>query len=829
MSSVQPERSSTTSDYQQDFLRILKGGRQSEPLTRIRGFVVITRGATSLTPLQSLCFDSQRQTYNQCFTARYRLNPSAALGTLITAFISDLTKINNNQEDFVGDLKPNFAKDNTDSDWREIAKLSVNRLSSLTESTERTPPVSLLSAFRARQGTLLKEHVESLVENFKNESILGVGRRLVLFGEISEEATNVNEWHEAIETLFQKLPKRVGLVLSGVPKDFRLPEDDPHFLELILPKAEGTTEEQGTSVYKYTDSSFHKDEPTGKDELNVNDYANAIARFILHPQTQPPLTVGIHGPWGKGKSSFMRLVDGALIKYARVNRDVKRAELNNETSLQKWNDLVAKLLQTESRMLAAETSENEKADYDQTKREEASLWSAMKAQAQENVVSVTFNAWQFEDSKQTWAGLASQVSRTIESTLPWHSRQWLKLNYTWKERKRELILTLLLPLAVVCIVVGLVSAGFFSNIGIGKADGLGLLLPAGSVLLTIWFVSSQLLKVAVPISERVLSYVRMPDYREQMGFQHRVRDDLEFLHRFLVKRRPGCRVVVYIDDLDRCSESKIMEILQAINLILASSEFFVFVGMDTEMIYRAIKAYYKEQVPDRFPENYLSKIIQISFYLPETTQARQSYLSTLFSANARRGLRSATKSNGDKAPTPTPAITSTDGSLTFDMGSLLTIVPVQLKEAEDTADELQAFQDYSDFLEDNPREIKRLINIHRLIKILLQKQNTSWSSERQRKLVKWLIFCDRWPHLVDDVLLLKKDKPSSDYLLQLAKDLTHLKEQPQSSDPVPSFDGLEEFARFSRAGEKPLDLISDKDMDEDFRLAAYLSQLVRKQ
>jgi KAP-like P-loop domain-containing protein len=507
---------------------------------------------------------------------------------------------------------------------------------------------------------------------------------------------------------------------------------------------------------------------------------------------------------------------------------VKRPELNSETTLQTWNDLVGKLIQTELKMQTVETSESEKAEYKQDRLKEARLWETMKADAQKNVVSVTFNAWQFEDSKQTWAGLASQVSRTIETTLPWHSRQWLKLNYTWKERKRELILTLLLPAAVVCIVAGLVRVGFFSQIGIGKPEGAGLLLPAGSVLLTIWFVSSQLLKVAVPISERVLSYVRMPDYREQMGFQHRVRDDLKFLHTFLLKRRPGCRVVVYIDDLDRCSENKIMEILQAINLILASSEFFVFVGMDTEMIYRAIKSYYKEQVPERFPENYLSKIIQISFYLPEITQARQSYLSTLFSANARRGLLSTPKANGDNSPTAAPAVPSSDGSLPFDSSSILTIVPVQLREVEDTADELQAFQDYSDFLEDNPREVKRLINIHRLIKILLQKQKTSWSSERQRKLVKWLIFCERWPHLVDDVLRLKKSSSSSDYLLQLSKDLTNLKEKPQSTEPVPDFDRLEEFAKFS-APKKPPDPLSDKDLDEDFRLAAYLSQLVRKQ
>jgi len=87
-------------------------------------------------------------------------------------------------------------------------------------------------------------------------------------------------------------------------------------------------------------------------------------------------------------------------------------------------------------------------------------------------------------------------------------------------------------------------------------------------------------------------YVQMPSYREHMGFQHQVMQDLRFAYQFLHRRLPDCKVVVYIDDLDRCSEEKIMELLQAINLILANSRFFVLVGMDTEMIYRAIVSHY---------------------------------------------------------------------------------------------------------------------------------------------------------------------------------------------------------------------------------------------
>ncbi|MFZ0751902.1 MAG: P-loop NTPase fold protein, partial [Pyrinomonadaceae bacterium] len=491
------------------------------------------------------------------------------------------------------------------------------------------------------------------------------GDRLVLFAEVTEDAASLDEWNAAKETLFNRLPERMGLVLSGAPADFKLTGDDgtadPHFLDLSLPEVEDSAVTT-RSVVKFSNASFHRDQPASKDELDVNDYANALARFILHKQTLPPLTVGIHGRWGKGKSSFMKMVDHALVKHADMNiqrpkiwrwqprraippelasnpltRFIRRLEAvptEEPAQTEKWNDVVVELIRTEpdvQKLLTAKEPAEPKAkaerqrkidDFKDRQKRETRLWGTMLRKAQQNVVSVWFNAWQFEDAKQTWAGLASQISERMEAALPWHSRQWLKIRYSVKERKSELVLNVLIPLAVVLVVAGLVWFGPLDSFKPGNSDSdlarlLRLLLPS-SGLLTIWFASTQFLKVTQPVSERVLTYVRLPNYREQMGFQHRVKDDLRFVYQFLCKRRKNCRLVIYIDDLDRCSEGKIMELLQAINLILASCEFFVFVGMDTEMIYRAIGSHYKENMPDRFAENYLRKIIQISFYLPES-------------------------------------------------------------------------------------------------------------------------------------------------------------------------------------------------------------------
>ncbi|MEZ5024500.1 MAG: P-loop NTPase fold protein [Chitinophagales bacterium] len=43
------------------------------------------------------------------------------------------------------------------------------------------------------------------------------------------------------------------------------------------------------------------------------------------------------------------------------------------------------------------------------------------------------------------------------------------------------------------------------------------------------------------------------------------------------------RIVLYIDDLDRCPPKKVVEVLQAIHLILAFPLFVVVVGVDVVM------------------------------------------------------------------------------------------------------------------------------------------------------------------------------------------------------------------------------------------------------
>ena len=53
--------------------------------------------------------------------------------------------------------------------------------------------------------------------------------------------------------------------------------------------------------------SFNSDAPEGRDLLNVDREVEAFARLIASRKTATPLSVGVFGAWGSGKSFFMRM------------------------------------------------------------------------------------------------------------------------------------------------------------------------------------------------------------------------------------------------------------------------------------------------------------------------------------------------------------------------------------------------------------------------------------------------------------------------------------------------------------------------------------------
>ena len=671
------------------------------------GARVVTARSPSLQPLQALCHESD-DVVPTLMTMRYRLRSGPVFGTLLATFADDVWALRTGRpRDVHGDGLPVFEPD---SIWDRFA-------------TQMDP-----SGPEHGHGRLTVEWVRAFVSAV--DAALPQHQRLVLLCEIEGDPGSLEGWQQAITGL--PLPRNFTIVVSEAPRGWDGPEIDP-------PQGAAGQEE----VFTFREAALSGDQAAEVDRLGVAPLADGLARLIMLPQTRP-LTVGVQAPWGSGKSSFVAFVREALVRHAPSNSD-PTPEI---VELEALDAILGGALDPDETASDADIAAKRRAQAERRRE----LLAELERRAYTDVICVSFNAWRYEGSEQVWAGLARAITAGLEGTLSRTGRWRSRLAYAIWRRKLDFWLGFVVPVVLAVLLAGLAIALGVADAGdelAGWSGGVaGVLAPVVAVLLIVW----RFMRVIQPVSTQVAGYVTGPDYAAHMGYQNEVIDDLKFLHS-RVEGEP--RVVVVVDDLDRCSDESIMETLQAINLVLGASDFFVVLAIDTDMIHRAIARQRglndDDEAAELFAENYLRKIIQLPLVLPgRSADQRFGFVSQLFSPSAQREYQGDEDGARDEPVTEPP---DTDTS-PFSFDPALVIPPrVQiLREVQDTKDELDALHASRELLNDNPRELKRLVNVHRLVKILLQRPDAPPTPEQQRKLVAWLVFCAAKPAEVDDVL-----------------------------------------------------------------------------
>ncbi len=148
------------------------------------------------------------------------------------------------------------------------------------------------------------------------------------------------------------------------------------------------------------------------------------------------------------------------------------------------------------------------------------------------------------------------------------------------------------------------------------------------------------------------------DYQQHLGLISLIRQDFDKLSKYLKQKidevkedRKIDRIILYIDDLDRCPPEKVIEVLQAIHLILAFDLFVVVVGVDVRWVSRSLMKRYPEMLRafqangenaqktpefakslkgNATPYDYLEKIFQIPFKIKDLEDDdKESYIEKL--------------------------------------------------------------------------------------------------------------------------------------------------------------------------------------------------------
>ncbi|MBD3883918.1 hypothetical protein IFO70_19360 [Phormidium tenue FACHB-886] len=136
--------------------------------------------------------------------------------------------------------------------------------------------------------------------------------------------------------------------------------------------------------------------------------------------------------------------------------------------------------------------------------------------------------------------------------------------------------------------------------------------------------------------------LRVDDYGKRLGLMQQVKQDLAVLSDYLAGYkhnreefekcfpRGPVRVILYIDDLDRCPPNRVVEVLEAVQLLLNTRLFIVVLGIDDRYIARALEQVYRGVLKRGGKPSgidYLEKIIQIPYRMrPISPATVENYL-----------------------------------------------------------------------------------------------------------------------------------------------------------------------------------------------------------
>jgi len=270
------------------------------------------------------------------------------------------------------------------------------------------------------------------------------------------------------------------------------------------------------------------------DRLEFNGLARGISRFLRNTETRPPLTLAITGDWGSGKSSLMQLVCADLRRFGH-----------------------------------------------------RPIW---------------FNAWHHQKEEHLFAALLGAIHAQAAPPLCTPNGIAFRLRLLWLRSKQRLGVMVLMVGVVTFLLVlswGAFQRGGFPSVTLMLATihdsaaaqlaALTALGAAVSGMLTlfkgaaVFGVNPALLLTQVRNGMSLKTATAQNDFRAQFAQQFGE----------LVRALPY-RLVIVIDDLDRCRPAAVLDVMETVNYLTSAGECFVIFGMASERVQAALGLAFKD-------------------------------------------------------------------------------------------------------------------------------------------------------------------------------------------------------------------------------------------
>lgn len=244
-------------------------------------------------------------------------------------------------------------------------------------------------------------------------------------------------------------------------------------------------------------------------------------------------------------------------------------------------------------------------------------------------------------------------------------------------------------------------------------------------------------------------------YRKHLGLVSQLREDFELMSDLLLKQEvrrhhkldegdlPEIeRIVLYIDDLDRCPDRTVIQVLEAVHLLLALPLFVVVVGVDARWLTGALGRTYQKQLDAREvrPEDYLEKIFQFPYWLRPMNAAAggnfDRFMESLLSDEERTLRARKRREDGGEETEEFDDFNEVSQTDTNGAVSYLALKPQpaetveRVREAvEITAEEADIIEALGAIIAKSPRATKRFMNLYRFEKARRMQMGRSFMGE----------------------------------------------------------------------------------------------------
>lgn len=271
-----------------------------------------------------------------------------------------------------------------------------------------------------------------------------------------------------------------------------------------------------------------------EDKFCFAPYAEVLSDTIMKANSLP-FCVGIFGPWGSGKTSFMKMLQALIDKQNK--REAGHIQIQSN-----WFKNLYKQIEQEAEHSKVQT-----------------IW---------------FNPWKYDKKEDLWNALIQTILDFIAERSKdkevLRKAGILALAATWLTLKK----------AVTAVTAGVIDA---SNID----------------------------EVVKSFSVKDEKY-----YRHINQFE---KDFADVVNRY-VKGDKGGRLVIFIDDLDRCLPENAITVLESLKLFFGNAHCIFVLGIDHKVVEEGIKQRYGENAEINIDGRaYLDKIIQVPLFLPRVT------------------------------------------------------------------------------------------------------------------------------------------------------------------------------------------------------------------